>query len=173
MNFFHRKGEVPFFTSSLFHSSANLFDRLFLVIVVLSLLTFQSFAQSNEWMLSAEKDGVKIYQKIDECGEMPIVLLRFENSRTQKVLVKWNEYAKLEGMPGEFKLMPDFHAKDFDPGTHKAADCTDLSKIELISSPNAMFLLHHTRTTLEQTLGEPEKKEIESFRIEIQEVIIL
>ena len=113
------------------------------LILLLVLFSENLSAQSNDWNLAADKDGIQIFYQKTLCEEEPVVLLKFVNSNASTAKVQWEEYVTFEGMD-ELKLYPGFFNLEIETGITEATSCDGLVLLQLISRPNRLFAQFHT-----------------------------
>lgn len=154
----------------------NLKEGKTIKIILLFMLTFFTFSEvysqlNDDWTLSAEQDGVKIYHQISACDDEPIVLLKFLNENSDSVKVEWNEYVKLSGLEEEIKVSPYIFSLDLATGQIQADNCVELKILQLVSRPNRFYSIFHTDQSDTSIVPSVPKWDIESYRISIINII--
>lgn len=72
------------------------------VLILLFLLSMQPIhliAQSNDWVLYSEKDGIKFSYKLDECASRNVMFLEFENTLNTDVTIDFQLIAGGDEIP--------------------------------------------------------------------------
>ena len=143
--------------------------RSLLSITFLMLLTFQTYGQ-DDWTLSAEKDGVKIYHQLSECDGEPVALLKFANTSADSLKVEWFEFAQLEGVADEFQLASTPFTIYLGSNQSVEGSCTPEIYLQSKSRPNAFYALKTRDPNDTTSMSDIDNYSIESFRVELQRI---
>ena len=84
------------------------------LILILTIFSFNSFSQSENWENLMEIEGVKIDKTIIECGVNELITFRFSNLNNYNVSVAFYEEVWVDGLckQDEFSVDSKFSLKE-------------------------------------------------------------
>lgn len=88
---------------------------------------------TGDWVLQSDLNGVKAYYKISTCNAVPVVFLKFVNSKAQAVKITWDDQIKVAGEASSRRTKTFSLSLTVNPGEIAGSTCTDPAVKELVS----------------------------------------